>query len=90
MKMKLMMFALVSLFSLLTLNASAQDIESVAIANIPFAFYDGHQKMPAGTYRVGLTWVCLKQTCSLADAVESSSSHVKRAALVIGHQTPSE
>ena len=55
MKMKFMMFALVPLFSLLTLNASAQDIEPVAMANIPFAFYAGDQKMPAGTYTIGLS-----------------------------------
>jgi len=54
MKMKFMMFALVPLFSLLTLNASAQEFEAVAKANIPFAFYAGRQKMPAGTYTVGV------------------------------------
>jgi hypothetical protein len=66
MKMKFMMLALVPLFSLLTLSASAQDIEPVAIANIPFAFYAGHQRMPAGTYTVGLNLE--NELTSLTDA----------------------
>jgi hypothetical protein len=52
MKMKFMMFGFVPL--LLTLSASAQDLDPVAKANIPFAFYAGNQKMPAGTYTVSL------------------------------------
>lgn len=55
MKRKLMMFFAVSIFSLGGfLPAQAQSDGEVEAANVPFDFYAGAQKMPAGTYTIGL------------------------------------
>lgn len=57
MKLKFMMFIFLSVLSTFSINASAQEFDPVAKATIPFAFYAGGQKMPAGTYTVGLDLV---------------------------------
>jgi len=55
MKLKLITFFAVLVFASVGIVgvAYAQDDETVK-ANIPFDFYAGKQKMPAGTYRIGI------------------------------------
>jgi hypothetical protein len=65
-KLKLMMLVLLSLFATLAVNASAQETDQVAKANVPFDFYAGGQEMPAGSYVIGLDLET--RMTSLADA----------------------
>src|ERR1700722_10491689 len=55
MKLKLITFFAVLVFASVGIVgvAHAQDDETVK-ANIPFDFYAGKQKMPAGSYRIGI------------------------------------
>lgn len=53
MKVKAMMFSAVMVLALLTGMSSAQaEADEIVRANVPFDFYAGGQKMPAGTYMI--------------------------------------
>lgn len=74
MNRKLMMFLAVSMFSLGGfLPAQAQSDDEVEVANVPFDFYAGAQKMPAGTYSIGLD-----RETNVITLSEISGKHGKR------------
>lgn len=72
MKLKIMMSCAVIAFALLTGISSAQaQADEVEKANVPFDFYAGGQKMPAGTYMI---WADLEsKTIRITDAAGDES-----------------
>lgn len=72
MKLKLMMSCAVMALALLTGISSAQaQADEIEKANVPFDFYAGGQKMPAGTY---LIWADLEaKTIRISNAAGDKS-----------------